>query len=245
MMKELDQKRGWPLQFSFLEPPTALSIPLSVISILIFVTFVLIAILALSWLFTDLVSGDQRRASEAAKTALPILAGAIGLPLIIWRLRILDRQTRISDEKTQIDRETHYTSIFSRSIEQLGQTREMKSFTNVLGTIDAITRTVPNIEVRLGGIHSLVRLAEESRRDRAKIENTLLSYVRENSWFNRDSEKAIYPTLPHQDSLAWRPGFRRETKNNEAESAYKKWVTDVEKNKKVVDGWRMSCTRFG
>jgi hypothetical protein len=96
-------------------------------AVALFVALVLIAILAIGWLFADLVSGDQKRASEAVKAALPILAAAIGLPLLIWRLRILDRQTRISEDKTRIDRETHYTSIFSRSIDQLGQTREVKS----------------------------------------------------------------------------------------------------------------------
>jgi hypothetical protein len=179
------QKTEWPIKFDTLRPPTAFSVPVSVIGILIFITCILIAVLALAWLLADLISGDQRRASDAAKTALPLLAGAIGLPLIVWRLLILDRQTRISDEKTQIDRETHYTSIFSRSIDQLGQTRELKTSISTESGLLETTKTVPNIEVRLGGIHSLSRLAEESIRDREKIGNLLRSYIRENSWSDR------------------------------------------------------------
>jgi hypothetical protein len=190
-MAKGNEDRGWPLNFSFLErPPTAFSVPVSVFAVSLFIALLLIAFLAIVWLLADLLSGEQKRAADATKAALPLLAGAIGLPLIVWRLRILDRQTRISEQKTEIDRETHYTSIFSRSIDQLGQTREVKRTINSDEKSFDTTTTVPNIEVRLGGIHSLVRLAEESTRDQEKIENTLLSYVRENSWSDREGTTA-------------------------------------------------------
>jgi uncharacterized protein YjbI with pentapeptide repeats len=228
-MNEGDQKRGWPTQFGLLRPPTSVSVPVTVIILVIFVTCIIIALLALGWLLADLVSGDQKRSSDAAKTALPILAGAIGLPLIIWRLVILDRQTRISEEKTQIDRETHYTSIFSRSIDQLGQTRELKSSKVGSVGLETIARTVPNIEVRLGGIHSLVRLAEESRRDRAKIESTLLAYVRENSWFDRDGEKSNRPSTSIPDFSAISLFVRRGPVSSRVLESYNKWIANLAK----------------
>lgn len=189
----------------------------------LFIALVFIAILAVGWLVADLVSGDQKRASEAVKAALPILAAAIGLPLLIWRLRILDRQTRISEDKTRIDRETHYTSIFSRSIDQLGQTREVKSLNQNDEGPESIARTAPNIEVRLGGIHSLVRLAEESARDRGKIENTLLSYVRENSWSDRNGITVVPLERPRNSPWEWNYPYSIGKVTVQAQAALASW----------------------
>lgn len=203
------------------------SAPILVVGFLVAALLSVIAVFAIGWILADFMSADQKRASDAAKAALPILAAAIGFPLLIWRLLILDRQTRISEEKTQIDREAHFTSIFSRSVDQLGQTRELKSTSRNGGTTETVTKTIPNIEVRLGGIHSLVRLAEESRRDREKIQSTLLAYVRENSWLDRDGEK----TLSSMDALPrindWSLAYRRGTATKEHEKSLSDWKSKI------------------
>ncbi|SHH16853.1 pentapeptide repeat-containing protein [Bradyrhizobium erythrophlei] len=237
-MQKAEQKKGWPLQFSFLEmPPYSFSVPASVLGISIFLALTFIAILAIGWLLADLVSGDEKRAAEAAKAALPILAGAIGLPLIIWRLRLFDRQTRISEEKTQIDREIHYTSIFSRAIEQLGQTREMKrTLQSPTGSVDT-AMTVPNIEVRLGGIHSLSRLAEESQRDREKIGNILRSYIRENSWSDRSGELTSKPDWSRNFVWGWAYKLDRGPANREAQEKRDAWIASTEEKVKELAQW--------
>jgi hypothetical protein len=237
-MTDDNGKRGWPLQLSFLErPPSAFSVPVSVVGISLFVALMFIALLAVGWLLADLMSGEQRRAAEAAKAALPLLAGAVGLPLIIWRLRILDRQTRISEEKTQIDRETHYTSIFSRGIEQLGQTREIKrTVQSAAGSVDTTT-TVPNIEVRLGGIHSLARLSEESIRDRDKIGNILRSYVRENSWSDRTGELTSKPNWPRNSPLSWAYTLSSDPSGTAALAAKNAWIKSIEQCTHALHEW--------
>jgi hypothetical protein len=237
-MNAENHQSKWPIRFSALEPPTKLTTPISVLIIVIFIACIVIAILAIGWLLTDLLSGDQKRGSDAAKTALPILAGAVGLPLIVWRLLILDRQTRISDEKTQIDRETHYTSIFSRAIEQLGQTREIKrTVSSETGTLDTTT-TVPNIEVRLGGIHSLSRLAEESARDRKTIANILRSYIRENSWSDRLGGSASKPDWAEESVLRWMYALRRNPSDAGAKSARQAWIERANKQTKNLSTWQ-------
>lgn len=172
-------RHSWPITFKNVKhPPQPLAIALCVVGILVALWLTALTLIAIGRLAFDLFGGDQLRATEAIKSLLPLAAAAIGLPLIIWRLLILDQQTRISEQKTQIDRQTHYTSIFAKSIEQLGQTKEIKENRERNGVLETLSQTLPNIEVRLGGIHSLARLAEESKRDAIKIENTLLSYVR-------------------------------------------------------------------
>ncbi|WP_407183437.1 hypothetical protein [Bradyrhizobium centrosematis] len=238
-MKSDNHNRGWPLQIlgSFEQPSSKLSVPIAVFGTVFFVALLIIGFLAVAWLLADLLSGDQKRAAEATKAALPVLAGVVGLPLIIWRLLILDRQTRISEDKTQIDRETHYTSIFSRSIDQLGQTRELKrnSTTDDGDTVES-TQTVPNVEVRLGGIHSLARLAEESSRDREKIQNMLRSYIRENSWSDRAghvTEKLSWPRF----NWNWAYTLSFDPRNADALEQKRKWISELDAKIKSVSTW--------
>lgn len=212
---------NWPITFDFLNWPSAFTRPVTTAGVGLVVILLVIAIFSIGWLLADLVSGDTKRAAEAVKAALPLLAATIGLPLIIWRLRILDRQTRIAEDKTRIDRETHYTSIFSRSIDQLGQTRDVKS--SEVGDGDPVTRTAPNIEVRLGGIHSLVRLADESARDRDTIQNVLLSYVRENSWSDRNGVVTSLPLRARNLTSEWSYYYSRGKVTPEAEAELGAW----------------------
>jgi hypothetical protein len=232
-------RSGWPITLDSLAWPNKLSGSMATVAVSLVILLGFIAILAIGWLLADLVSGDQKRASEAVKAALPILAAAIGLPLLIWRLRILDRQTRISEEKTQIDRETHYTSIFSRSIDQLGQTREIKrTITTEAGSFDTTT-TVPNIEVRLGGIHSLSRLAEESSRDRDKIGNVLRSYIRENSWSDKTGQSPDKLLWPRHSPWNWAYDFGEST-SAEAVQRRNTWTDEVKMQVTTLREWSKS-----
>ncbi|MBB4038606.1 uncharacterized protein YjbI with pentapeptide repeats [Microvirga flocculans] len=188
----------------------------------LFLILSIVAVLRLGW---GLVYGSNQDALEASRVFLPLAAAAVGLPLIIWRLVILNRQTRTAEEKTQIDRETHYTSIFSKSVEHLGATREHKETSESRGKSEPISRTVPNIEMRLGGLHSLARLAEESTRDSLKIQKMLSSYVRENSWYLRN-------------------GTRYASQPDGKYPFFSKWMflnaqsTDEEKADKYLNEWR-------
>lgn len=240
-MEKRADTRGWPLRLigAFEKPTSEISTPISVIGIALFVLLVVVGFLAIGWLLADLLSGDQKRAADAAKAAIPVLVGAVGLPLIVWRLLILDRQTRISEAKTDIDRETHYTSIFSRAIEQLGQTRELKRTIESEEGSSTTTATAPNIEVRLGGIHSLSRLADESARDQPTIENVLRSYIRENSWSDRLGR-------PHERSpwsrrsTSWVIGLSDDYQDKEANAEIRKWIEETDAKIKQTSRWANS-----
>ncbi|MCK1654218.1 hypothetical protein IVA88_22655 [Bradyrhizobium sp. 149] len=238
-MASNNPERGWPIQIagSFEHPASKVSVPVCVLGILLFVAIIVVGFAAIVWLLVDLLSGDQKRAADAARAALPVVAGAVGLPLIIWRLVILDRQTRISEEKTQIDRETHYTSIFSRAVEQLGQTREIKRTVNIDGSSADTTMTVPNIEVRLGGIHSLARLAEESSRDTEKISNMLRSYIRENSWSDRTGSQLAKPNWSPENAWGWAGQFGHDPTEPNARDAIATWSTQTNSQLAELKKW--------
>lgn len=238
---------GWPVDLKRLKnPPIWLSSAIIVLALTLSIFLLFVSIVALWKLASDLLSPNASRGSEAVKSLLPIAAAALGLPLIIWRLAILNRQTATAEAKTQIDRDTLYTSLFSRSVDQLGQTREYKeSRQNDSGAIETITRTSPNIEVRLGGLHSLVRLSEESTRDSKKIANMLRSYVRENSWYDRDGLRTKINSQPVLPSTSWEFSLHKGTASPQIQEKIDEWKEAFveEANKRHIWGNSLLETR--
>ena len=231
-------KFRWPITFERLQrPPLWLSTTTTVILSTIALFLLLLSIAAIWQLAIDLLGSDRSHAADAVKSILPIAAAAVGLPLIIWRLVILNRQTATAEAKTQIDRETHYTSIFSRSVDQLGQTRELKTLSSKGNTAEAIARTVPNIEVRLGAIHSLTRLADESAKDARKIRSMLISYVRENSWSNRSGDAIVRPTTANKSTFGWSYSYRQNKVTEAAKSAYEEWKAAQDSDTTSQQNW--------
>ncbi len=86
-----------------------------------------------------------------------ILTAWVGVFFLVWR-------TRIADKQTQISQESHYTELFTKAVEQLGATRQNGE---------------PAIEMRIGAIFALERLAKDSERDYGPIIETLAAYIRE------------------------------------------------------------------
>lgn len=152
------------------------------------------------WLVGDFIDAYQRllglskgtntASAEALRhfitTVGAILGGAIALGFIIWRQVLLHRQTVVAERQRELSEQTHYTTLFTKAVEQLGATREEKEKNVVTGaknkkTADSETvRTVPNIEVRLGAIYALERIARENLDFHWQIMEILCAYIREN-----------------------------------------------------------------
>lgn len=114
--------------------------------------------------------------SEVLYRLALIVAGAIGIPLLCIRTRAANRSANAAleqarsalkqsetaakrhEEQTAADRERRITESFAKAIEQLGDDK---------------------LEVRLGGIYTLERIARESEREYWPIMETLTAYVRE------------------------------------------------------------------
>jgi hypothetical protein len=121
---------------------------------------------------------------EAAKVFFPTLIAVIGGPVLIWRVITSHIQAKAAQHQAQTNRQGHYTDLFARAVEQLGATRE------VIETIELrmepplppqrqiVTTTEPNLEVRLGAIYSLERVARDSDRDHWPIMEVLCAYIR-------------------------------------------------------------------
>jgi uncharacterized protein YjbI with pentapeptide repeats len=118
--------------------------------------------------------------NEARKTLTQIALAAFGLVVVFltWR-RLL-----ANDRNVRIIEQGHITDRYTRAIEQLGK----------------LENGQPNIEVRLGGIYALERLAFDSPRDHVTIMEVLSAYVRRNApWVPQDNQTDFAARVP-QDS---------------------------------------------
>ncbi len=147
------------------------------------------------------------------------LAGLIGAPLALIRVFTTERQTTAAEEGLITDRIT-------RAVEGLGAEKVVKVVnetpryrtdargewlrdddgnpipaTHPDGTpiIDrsSIETTAPNLEVRIGAIYALERIAQDSDRDHVQIMEILCAYIRQNA---PASEAVPWPEIEmHED----------------------------------------------
>ena len=113
--------------------------------------------LAPKWISPPQENGSPQNLFNHVRTIMLILAAWYGVPFLIWR-------TVLADKQTEINRESHYTELFTKAVEQLGATRQDRE---------------PSIETRIGAIYALERLAKDSERDYGPIIETLAAYIRE------------------------------------------------------------------
>lgn len=107
-----------------------------------------------------------------------ILIAIFGAGFAVWRGRIASEQNRVARDQFERSQERDYADLFTKAVEQLGTTREIRSK-------NAEDKDVydykPNIEVRLGAIYALERISKDSERDHIAVMETLCAYVRENA----------------------------------------------------------------
>jgi uncharacterized protein YjbI with pentapeptide repeats len=142
--------------------------PVRMIAFVFCAAVLLVALIALvlDWAPHWLASDQRATEVDASRTALlALLAGAIAVVGAIYTARTfsLNRQTHEHTRETdrqshELDRQGQITERFTRAIDQLGSEK---------------------LDVRLGGIYALERLAHESREDHGPIVEILTAFVRE------------------------------------------------------------------
>jgi len=127
-----------------------------------------------------------------------LIVALLGAPFLIWN-------TIIKQRALGFQKEGHITDRISKAVDQLGAEKTVKRpLLDADGTprVDAegkplvAEQTVPNIEVRIGGILSLERIAQDScaydhGRDHVRVMEILCAYVRENA-----KAEHLDPTAP-------------------------------------------------
>ncbi|MBI4339063.1 MAG: pentapeptide repeat-containing protein [Chloroflexi bacterium] len=109
------------------------------------------------------------------KDVVLIVVQVIGVTGILFGLIFTYQRLRAAERTIQVAQEGQITERFTRAIGQLGE---------------------PKLEVRLGGIYALERIAGDSPRDHWTIVEVLTAYVRENAPWKGDSEPATAADAP-------------------------------------------------
>lgn len=106
-----------------------------------------------------------------------LIAAMLGAPFVIWG-------TWLKHRTVTFQKEGHITDRINKAVEMLGAEKTVKKLKkDKSGSVEV---TVPNIEVRIGAILSLERIAQDSTaydkgRDHVRVMEILCAYVRENS----------------------------------------------------------------
>jgi uncharacterized protein YjbI with pentapeptide repeats len=176
-----------------------------------------------------------------------VLAGLIGAPLAILRVHTVERQTKAQEEGLITDR-------INKAVEGLGAEKIIKrtqiqdrpapasdTQTMTLGSkwpassvkldygVEALSheQTVPNIEVRIGAIYALERIAKHNLDEHIQIMEILCAYVRENAPIkkqNPQKERYAKPRSDVQTALTV-IGRRTEKQRNVESSPNVMWPT--------------------
>jgi hypothetical protein len=132
---------------------------------LFFIIAVFLLIAIPHWQVSGINNATEKDTHEnqARATLAQIFGGAaigIGLYYTWWRITIAEEDLKATQKNLEIAQEGQITERFTRAVEQLGN---------------------PAMEIRLGGIYALERIANESDRDYWPIMEILTAYVREKS----------------------------------------------------------------
>jgi uncharacterized protein YjbI with pentapeptide repeats len=189
---------GWNIvQFDFFRSPpewlAAFCYILAAVVCVVVIFLVFLFIYAAALVAVDSVAGKFDQRIEAAKVFFPIVLAFIGGPFLIWRVVTSHLSAVAAGNQAATTRETHYTSLFTKAVEQLGSTREVIAARNPeqgAAEENTISHTEANLEVRLGAIYALERIAQDSERDHWPIMEVLSAYV-------RNEQNCGMPTLAH------------------------------------------------
>jgi pentapeptide repeat protein len=150
--------------------------------VLLFVGGIVLFVLAggwiLDWYIEPHTSGQKKDLVQALGLLTAGVAGAVGI-FFTWRGQRITQESlqdtrENSEENLRLARGGQITERFTRAIDQLGATNDNSK----------------NLELRLGGIYALERIARESEEDHWPIMEVLTAYVRQHaSWRPEEAQQ--------------------------------------------------------
>jgi hypothetical protein len=196
--KSLKSWLGFPEQWQYQNAPRlgiALGIVLTALAILIGFLVVATLGLLLASVFSS-ASEISKEATKAISTYSALLLGIFGVPFLAWRSITAHRQANTAEQGLITDR-------ISKAVEQIGAEKTVRQYIRSMdGTIlfkqndqggddfndpHIDVTTHPILEVRIGGLYALSRVANDSPADLDSIINSLCSYVKHNLASHRHS----------------------------------------------------------
>ena len=140
---------------------------IGVAAILILTAIIALLIFVPQWQAGHIADDATRleREDNTRRTLAQIIGGTVGLVIIY----ITWQRLQVAREELRVAREGQVTERFSRAVEHLGNN---------------------SLDVRLGAIYALERIARDSRQDHGPIMEILTAYVREHAPLPKDQQPA-------------------------------------------------------
>ena len=148
--------------------------------------------------------------SAAIRNTGLVLAAIIGIPFVVWRSVVAQKQVDVAEQGQITDRinkaveglgaEKTVSRIgrvvqvkaedgrIKQEIKWAGQNLKLQSGDTVetdKGEWQVFNETLPNLEVRIGAVYALERIAQDSDRDHVQIMEILCAYIRANAPSNQ------------------------------------------------------------
>lgn len=174
----------------------------------IFVLFVAFAVAMFVFALDDYIDATTRTVGtgEAIRNTGLVLAAIVGIPFVIWRSYVAHKQVDIAEQGLITDRinkaveglgATTEVNRLGRIIGWKENGKDHLEFEWHDDRVDLpdgvaldpevttewrnVSLTKPNLEVRIGAIYALERIAQDSLRDHVQIMEILCAYIRENA----------------------------------------------------------------
>jgi hypothetical protein len=154
---------------------------------------------------------DDAEAARAVVIALAAALAAIGIlgAIVVGAIRVWtsERQIAASERQTATIEQGHVTDRLTKAVEQLGAEKTVKRVLRDTDGVEVrdernapitVETTEPNLEVSLGAIYALERIARDSERDHVTVMEILCAYVRENAKA-RDAQPPPLADLPERE----------------------------------------------
>lgn len=124
-----------------------------------------------------------------------LLLGLLTAPFIFWRSVVAQNNLYITEQGNITDR-------INKAVEGLGATRQVKrQRENDKGILISEETTEPNIEVRIGAIYALEKIAKDNLNYHIQIMNIFCSYIRNNCGKYDLSPDTVYDYPESRDDV--------------------------------------------
>jgi hypothetical protein len=110
--------RGWNF-IHIRSAPEMVTAPVTVFGAIFLLALLCAGLFLISQLISRVWQGNADTV-PAASAALTAIAAIFGAFFLTWRTVIASQQARASVEQAAVSRESHYTSLFTKAVEQLG-----------------------------------------------------------------------------------------------------------------------------
>ncbi|MGC1496489.1 MAG: pentapeptide repeat-containing protein [Sulfitobacter sp.] len=139
---------------------------ITIVAILIVGGLFSLAIIAAFKLLGAAVFGEVPQGGFAKFGLTGIIVAMTGAPFVVWRAVVAQKQVNVAEQGMITDR-------INKAVEGLGAEKLVKNKSS--------ETTEPNLEVRIGAIYALERIARDSPRDHIPISQIFCAYIRHNN----------------------------------------------------------------